>query len=451
LISFGIGASVFIISFIILFGVTPFSLKKEILTRKLLLLDLSMQNISSNEKVLSYLVGRKAVKESFVDKGYHALLNNSFHGVIEFSENLVIDYANPLVCKLFETPHSIFIGSHLKTIFEKNILKAFLTFVSSNSDYFSIECQAVKPNRSLFKVVLTVIRVHQQDLLSSFVCFIQDVSLIQNQEKLLKSEKEKSEKLLLNILPKQIAETKLLDKNATVVDVYQNCTILFSDMVNFTSKSSELNPDEIVSFLNEIFEGFDDICERFNVEKIKTIGDCYMAVTGVPNRSEDHAQQMMEFAIELHNLVDKYNVKHKSDIQFRTGMNSGKVVAGVIGKRKFCFDLWGNTVNIASRMESTGVASQIQISQSTYDLLKDEFEFEERGEINVKGIGLMKTFLFKTKKELELESEELSDEMISPKIHIKVEPVENVKIESKIEEVKIESKIEEISEEIIVE
>jgi class 3 adenylate cyclase len=436
LISFGIGAIVFVISFFILFSFTPFSLKKEIITRKLLLLDLSMQNISSNERVLSYLVGRKAVKESYVDKGYHALLNNSFHGVVEFSETLVIDYANTLVCNLFETPHSIFIGSHLKTIFEKNVLKAFNNFVSSNDDYFTIECQAVKPNRSLFKVVLTVIRVHRQDLLSSFVCFIQDISLIQNQEKLLKSEKEKSEKLLLNILPKQIAETKLLDKNANVFDVYESCTILFSDMVNFTSKSSELNPGEIVSFLNEIFEGFDDICERFNVEKIKTIGDCYMAVTGVPNRSEDHAQQMMEFAIELHNLVNRYNAKHNSDIQFRTGMNSGKVVAGVIGKRKFCFDLWGNSVNIASRMESTGLASQIQVSQSTYDLLKDEFEFEERGEINVKGIGVMKTFLFKTKKELEVESEPLSDELISPKIHLKIEPVE--KIESS-EEIKIES------------
>eukprot|EP01080_Neovahlkampfia_damariscottae_P008956 gene8956-905_t len=411
-ISFIVGIAVFISLYFIFFFSSPFQFRDEILRKKKLLLDLSIQEIYSSKVIQEYLISRKIGKDLKHEKRYNSLLNNSYYSVIEFSDDFTVNNANHAATQLFETPYTLLIGTNIKKLFDKLALKSILNFSLSNDNFLNIDVQAIKTQKKLLiQINLSIIKVLGENNSNTYIAFIQDISELLNQEKLLKFEKEKTEKLLLNIFPKAIVEQKMLmDNSETIVDTYDNCSIIFSDMVNFTAKSSAMNPEEIVKFLNEIFESFDDICEKYGVEKIKTIGDCYMAVAGVPNLSNEHAHQIMDFAIELHEIIDRYNEKHNSEIQFRTGINSGKVIAGVIGKRKFCFDIWGDQVNIASRMESTGIPSKIQVSASTHELLKDHYEFEERGEINVKGKGKMQTWIFKQKKALEIISN--SDEEI---------------------------------------
>ena len=434
----GIIKIIFISFFFIFFISSPFEFRNEILRKKKLLLNLKIQDIYSSKIIQEYLIGRKYGKELKHEKRLNSLLNNSYYSVIEFSNDFIINFANSSSIQLFEIPYTILIGTNLKKLFDKNAMKLILNFTQSNQqdEILNIECQGIKNQKKLlFQANLIILKINKNEIKKnveeynetiSYIAFIQDISEILNQEKLLKFEKEKTEKLLLNIFPKEIVDLKILAKNETIVDSFENCSIIFTDMVNFTSISSSLNPEDIVQFLNEIFESFDNICEKYNVEKIKTIGDCYMAVAGVPLRSNYHAQQIMDFAIEIHEIIDKYNIKHKSNIQFRTGINSGKVVAGVIGKIKYCYDLWGNTVNVASRMESTGIPSKIQVSLSTYELLKDDYEFEERGEINVKGKGKMKTFIFKQRKELEVINDDENEIIIENETNIELPKIEEI-------------------------
>ena len=198
---------------------------------------------------------------------------------------------------------------------------------------------------------------------------------------------ERSEALLLNILPKEIADI-LRKETRTIADHFENASILFADVVNFTPMSANMTAKEIVNLLNEVFSEFDNLADKYGLEKIKTIGDCYMAAAGVPRPRPDHAHAITRMAIDMRNFIKdhKFGGRH---IQFRFGINSGSLVAGVIGRKKFIYDLWGDAVNIASRMESQGYKDAIQITQHTYDLIKDDFDCEYKGSIEVKGKGAM--------------------------------------------------------------
>lgn len=196
---------------------------------------------------------------------------------------------------------------------------------------------------------------------------------------------EKSENLLLNILPKEIADI-LKNENRIIADHFEGATILFADVVNFTPMSAMMSPSELVELLNEVFSHFDMQVEHYGLEKIKTIGDCYMVASGVPRPRKDHAQAATALALDMQQYVSSRTFRGKQ-LQFRIGINSGAVIAGVIGRKKFIFDLWGDAVNTASRMESHGTAGSIQITRSTYDLLQNEFVCEPRGSISVKGKG----------------------------------------------------------------
>ncbi len=205
---------------------------------------------------------------------------------------------------------------------------------------------------------------------------------------LLRIEQEKSENLLLNILPKEIAAI-LKNENRTIADHYDGASILFADMVNFTPMSAEMTPVEMVELLNEIFSHFDGLVEKYNLEKIKTVGDCYMVAAGVPRPRPDHAQALTHLALEMCAFLKSRTFKASRPVDFRIGINSGSVLAGVIGRKKFIYDLWGDAVNTASRMESHGSGGAIQITRATYDLIKDDFVCEPRGTVNVKGKGEM--------------------------------------------------------------
>lgn len=210
----------------------------------------------------------------------------------------------------------------------------------------------------------------------------------------LTTEQEKSERLLLNILPEAIAnELKCSDGKTHIVREFAAVSILFADIVGFTHLSQQISADELVQFLNEIFSQFDRLTDRYGLEKIKTIGDAYMAVGGIPNPDPDHAVAIADMALDMQQELLIFNRKYHSDLKIRIGINSGSVIAGVIGKKKFIYDLWGDAVNTASRMESHGIADSIQVTEATYQHLKDRFLFEERGIIHVKGKGEMKTYL----------------------------------------------------------
>ena len=208
----------------------------------------------------------------------------------------------------------------------------------------------------------------------------------------LVKEQEKCDRLLLNILPESIA-TKLKDGQNSIADAFAEVTILFADIVGFTVLSSQISPEELLTFLNEIFSAFDSLTEKYGLEKIKTIGDAYMVVGGLPNPSTNHAECIAEMALDMQQELVKFNAKHHSTINIRIGINTGPAIAGVIGTKKFIYDLWGDAVNTAARMESHGLPGTIQVTKSTYDILRNKYLFEDRGIIHVKGKGDMNTYL----------------------------------------------------------
>ncbi|MCA1993100.1 MAG: adenylate/guanylate cyclase domain-containing protein, partial [Coleofasciculus sp. S288] len=211
-------------------------------------------------------------------------------------------------------------------------------------------------------------------------------------EAILREEQEKSDRLLLNILPEPIAN-RLKEGHSHIADGFTEVTILFADLVNFTLLSERISPTELVKLLNEIFSAFDRLTERHGLEKIKTIGDAYMVVGGIPEPRNDHAEAIAEMALDMQQEVAQFNAKHHAQLSIRIGINTGPVVAGVIGTKKFIYDLWGDAVNTASRMESHGIAGAIQVTDSTYHRLRDHYQFKERGVIQVKGKGEMATYL----------------------------------------------------------
>ena len=202
---------------------------------------------------------------------------------------------------------------------------------------------------------------------------------------------QKSEILLLNILPREIAAI-LKNENRTIADHCGDVSILFADMVNFTPMSAEMTPVAMVGLLNEIFSQFDALVEKYDLEKIRTIGDSYMVASGVPRPRKDHAKAMTRLALEMQAYLAARARTAERPVSFRMGINSGPVIAGVIGRKKFVYDIWGDAVNTASRMESHGGAGVVQITRATYEQIRDEFICDERGRIEVKGKGGMEVW-----------------------------------------------------------
>jgi adenylate cyclase len=207
----------------------------------------------------------------------------------------------------------------------------------------------------------------------------------------LESEHQRAESLLLNILPGSIAE-RLKSNPKTIADQYTEASVLFADVVDFTPRSRDLPAAEVVGLLDRLFTHFDALAERYDLEKIKTIGDAYMVASGVPTPRPDHAQALANLALDMVDSLRKTGECGDLELELRVGINSGPVVAGVIGRKKFLYDLWGDAVNTASRMESQGTPGRIQITDNTYELLRDEFECERRGTVEVKGRGEMETW-----------------------------------------------------------
>ena len=211
----------------------------------------------------------------------------------------------------------------------------------------------------------------------------------------IEEKNRENEALLLNILPAEIG-ARLKGGEHEIADNFADVTVLFGDIVGFTALSSNTPAKRIVDMLNGIFSRFDDVAGELGIEKIKTIGDCYMAVCGLPQQYSDHTDRIARMALRMMKAIEQYNHEKGVNLQLRIGINSGPVVAGVIGSKKFIYDLWGDTVNLASRMESTGVPGGIQVTRNVYERLKGKFEFESRGVVQVKGKGEVEAFLLRS-------------------------------------------------------
>jgi guanylate cyclase len=212
----------------------------------------------------------------------------------------------------------------------------------------------------------------------------------------LESAQEQADGLLFNMLPRTIA-ARLKENPETIADAYDTASILFADIVGFTSLTDELNPTEMIDLLNRIYSHFDVLVEKHGVEKIRTIGDNYMVAAGVPSPRPDHAQALASMALDMLEFCENLSPAGNTILNLRIGINSGSLVAGVIGSKKFQFDIWGDVVNVASRMESHRLPGKIQITRETQELLDDDFVLTPRGTINVKGKGEMQTWFLEGK------------------------------------------------------
>jgi guanylate cyclase len=213
----------------------------------------------------------------------------------------------------------------------------------------------------------------------------------------LRIEQDRSERLLLNVLPPSIAQ-RLKEQPAVIADAFDSATVLFADIVGFTAYASAQPPEDVVGVLNDLFSRFDRIAERHGIEKIKTVGDGYMAVAGLPEPRADHDEAILDAALDMRNAIHRFTHETGVDLAIRIGIATGPVVAGVIGNKKFSYDVWGDTVNMASRMESHGVAGAIQVTSAVKARLVDRYEFEKRAPVNIKGKGPTTTYLLRERR-----------------------------------------------------
>ena len=272
----------------------------------------------------------------------------------------------------------------------------FLTALSGSFDYYladSLTSAQIKvpTQTSVFFFALNFAAV------SSIVFLLLRYSAIEKQKaqkrleeahQHLQIEQDRSERLLLNILPGPIAE-RLKNSNLTIADGFADVSVMFVDIVNFTRIAEGLNPQQVFSMLNRIFSSFDELAEKFGLEKIKTIGDAYMVAGGLNDTRSDYSEALVDLALEMRNLLQRDFQVNQMRLEVRIGIGTGPVVAGVVGKKKFIYDLWGDTVNIASRITSEGVPGMVQVDETTYRRLEPCFDFQEPKTIYLKGKGNM--------------------------------------------------------------
>lgn len=265
-------------------------------------------------------------------------------------------------------------------------IQTFLTMVEERTKLESINLNKRFKNALIVSISIAILAT-----------LIMIISIVKTLTHLSKLNKE-NEKLLLNILPTPIAN-RLKEGEKIIADKYPQVSVLFADIVNFTEMTNTLGPSNIVKILNDVFARFDHITEQYGIEKIKTIGDNYMAVAGVPNADTNHAVNLANFALAMREVIEQYNQENQMELKIRIGMSYGSVIAGVIGEKKFVYDLWGDGVNIASRMETTGIEGKIHVSEKMKMLLEESFAFEQREEIEVKGVGKMMTYFLTGRKD----------------------------------------------------
>eukprot|EP01116_Phalansterium_solitarium_P017037 TRINITY_DN4101_c1_g1_i1.p1 TRINITY_DN4101_c1_g1~~TRINITY_DN4101_c1_g1_i1.p1 ORF type:complete len:1696 (-),score=422.37 TRINITY_DN4101_c1_g1_i1:277-5364(-) len=358
---------------------------------------------------------RSAFEESVAR--HQSILNSSVDAIVVMSANCIVEVFNPAAETLFGFKAHEVLGQNVSILMppvsaamHDAVVQRYLATGVSHIIGRSRDLVARRKDGTEFPISLSL----TTGTISGSVFFtahMHDITAARKAEQAILYEKARSEKLLQSLLPEAIADrlkdyiASRAEERPLIAEAYREVTVLFADIVNFTNTAAGLKAPELIYMLNKLFSGWDEITTKYDVEKIKTIGDCYMCAVGVPRRSLDHADKMINFAIEMLAYLEEFNKTSLVKLNIRIGIHSGPVIAGVLGNKKMCFDIWGDAVNVASRMESTGVAGKIQISDATYQLLeKSEFIFEERGRVEVKGKGQMLTYMFKARRVFRSES-----------------------------------------------
>ncbi|MEG3839980.1 adenylate/guanylate cyclase domain-containing protein [Microcoleus sp. herbarium14] len=348
---------------------------------------------------LGSLVQRKQAEEllRIAEEKYHSIVENAMEGIFQSTPSGGYLSANPALAKLYgyDSPEELMscvkdISQQLYVDPERRL--EFVAAMDAENAVSGFESMVYRKDGCRIWVSENVRAVRDsKGALMYYEGTVSDITERKLAQEELIIQQEQSEKLLLNILPKPIAE-RLKAQQTTIADSFAEVSVLFADIVGFTELSARMSPTELVKRLNVIFSHFDQLAEKYGVEKIKTIGDAYMVVGGLPTPRNDHAEAIAQMALGMQAKIAKLSAETGEKLAIRIGINSGPVVAGVIGVSKFTYDLWGDTVNVAARMEATGFAGRIQVTDVTYELLKDQYLFERRGVIPVKGKGDMMTY-----------------------------------------------------------
>ncbi|MEO1519452.1 MAG: PAS domain S-box protein [Cyanobacteria bacterium J06633_2] len=327
---------------------------------------------------------------------YRSIFENAVEGIFQTTASGTVLSVNPALAKMYGYASPQDLQKNIQNVAEvyvdANRRKHFTDYLEQHDSISDFESQVKRRDGTIIWVSETARAVrNQQHQLQYYEGTIQDVTTRKQAEIALKAEQHKSEELLLNILPQAIAN-QLKQSPQLIADRFDEATILFADIVDFTGFSAQTSPTGLVDLLNNIFSSFDRLAEKHHLEKIKTVGDAYMVVGGVPLQQSNHTEAIANLALDMRRIIHDFKRNDGRPFQLRMGIHSGPVVAGVIGIKKFIYDLWGDTVNVASRMESQGLPDHIQVTQTVYEQLKDRYVLKPRGEIDVKGRGAMNSY-----------------------------------------------------------
>ncbi len=331
------------------------------------------------------------------EEKYRSIFENAAEGIYQSTPDGRYLSVNPALARMFGYSSPEELMSHLTNVaaelyVDPNRRMEFIAALELDDAVSHFESQVYRQNGNIIWTSENARTVRdEQGKLLYYEGIVEDITERKGAEETLLAEQEKSEGLLLNILPHPIAQRLKQDQHA-IAERFDDVSIMFADIVDFTGLSADISPTRLVCQLNEIFSAFDQLALAHGLEKIKTIGDAYMVAGGLPTPRPDHPQAIAEMALDMQRKITQFKRDDGKPFHLRIGINTGPVVAGVIGLKKFAYDLWGDAVNVASRMESHGSVGGIQVTAATYDRLKSQFLFKERGAIDVKGKGKMNTY-----------------------------------------------------------
>jgi PAS domain S-box-containing protein len=352
-----------------------------------------------NRLLLEEVRERKQIENALrqTEAKYRRIFENATEGIFQSSQSGKFISVNPALAQIYgyDSPEDLMqgiedIGTQIyaqpKRRDELTVyLQQFEKIVGAESEVFRKDGTKIWISETIRKVY---------DNGGNFLYYegiVHDITERRSMEMELRQQRKQADRLLINILPYQIAK-RLKTGTRTIAESFDDVTVLFADLVEFTAASVQMVPKELVELLNEVFSTFDRLAEKHGLEKIKTIGDAYMAAAGLPVPRPDHVDAVAQMALDMQQAIAQFNRPNGEAFQLRIGISTGSVIAGVIGMRKFAYDLWGDTVNVASRMETTGVAGRIQVTPEVRDRLHQRYNFEARGTILVKGRGPMESY-----------------------------------------------------------
>ncbi|KAL9658648.1 hypothetical protein ABK040_006184 [Willaertia magna] len=384
--------------------ISTIAFEKEVHQLRILLNYVNYEILDSIVELHSYIFNYSLTEKSDNNKRKtdkssksRAILEAAVAGAIIISKTGSIEIFNEAAQKIFGHRNDEVIGTPFTSLFSgqsRSILQSTLnTFSKSTSNTAqTLEVIGIRKNKANFpaRVSLSVSVIGDGNFI--LACFIEDTTAEKQHELELADEKKKSEALLLNILPENIA-LRLKSGEIFIADKMDDVTCLFSDIIGFADLYAAMNAQEIVQTLNTIVNGFDSLIEKHNLEKIKTIQEKYFCAGGLTPGDPDHTRRMLQFAIEMFSVIYNYNADQKKELSIKVGIHVGTLVAGVIGTLKFAYDVWGDAVNTSSRMESTGIPGRIQVSRQAFERVNEFFEFEERSGVYCKGKGNLTTYL----------------------------------------------------------